>query len=187
MSSAAAQIRARLPRLHDAASLRERLALVPPRMSEAPRTPFVALLCGLLAAGVVGLLMFNTHMQQGAFVGRSLQKQADQLAAQQQQLTMELQRLGDPQQVAARAQGLGMVPAPQPVFLNSATGQVIGVPKPATAKDGLQITYAAPKPAELNPAPQIVTVPAPQQSQPTNGAASTPVPASPGNTGTPAP
>lgn len=178
MSQAAAQLRARLPRFNDAASLRERLALVPPRMSEAPRTPFVVLVCTVLAAGVVGLLMFNTHMQQGAFVARNLQKQANALQAEQQQLTMELQRLRDPQRIASQAHDLGMVAAENPVFLNAATGQIIGTPKPATPKDALQVAYDAPKPAALNPAPQVITVPAqPQtqpQTQPPAGAASPP-------------
>lgn len=160
MSQAAGQLRARLPRFNDAASLRERLALVPPRMSEAPRTPFVVLVCTMLAAGVVGLLMFNTHLQQGAFTVRNLQKQADALTAQRQQLTMELQRLRDPQRIASQAHDLGMVAAVNPVFLNAATGQIIGTPKAATPKDALQVAYDAPKPAELQPAPQIVTVPA---------------------------
>ena len=41
--------------------------------TQAARTPFVVLVIGLLVAGVVGLLMFNTHMQQASFRATALQ------------------------------------------------------------------------------------------------------------------
>ena len=65
----------------------------------------------MLLGGVVGLLLFNTSMQQVSFAATALEDQATTLTAQQQALQMELDRLRDPQRVAGAATRLGMVPA----------------------------------------------------------------------------
>ena len=74
MSSTAAQVRARLPRIAEIAVKRARLTVVPrPRTRpRAPRVPFVTLVSVILLGGVVGLLMFNTSMQQASFRAAAL-------------------------------------------------------------------------------------------------------------------
>ena len=62
MSELVSQARARAPRFAEAAAERARLTLVPPRRMRAPRAPLAVLIFVILGAGVVGLLMFNTHM-----------------------------------------------------------------------------------------------------------------------------
>ncbi|MDX6373304.1 MAG: hypothetical protein QOD98_2292, partial [Nocardioidaceae bacterium] len=64
MSTPAVQLRQRLPRLADDAVARARLAVVPRRRIRAARMPFVTLVSLVLLGGVVGLLCFNTQMQQ---------------------------------------------------------------------------------------------------------------------------
>ena len=47
----------------------------------------------LMLGGVIGLLLFNTSMQQASFAATALESQATNLAARQQTLEMELERL----------------------------------------------------------------------------------------------
>lgn len=162
MNPRVAAARTRMPQLAEAATARARLALVPARARNARRTPFAVLVFALLAGGVIGLLMFNTHMQQNAFKASALQRTATDLMAQKQGLDMELQQLRDPQQVALAARELGMVMPPNPAFLRLSDGRVIGDPVPAGPDGALFVrNFKATKPAALNPPPIIVRVPAP--------------------------
>src|SRR6476661_5079067 len=108
VSQPALQLRSRLPRIADAAIARARLTVVPRTRSKTPRVPFVMLVSMLLLAGVVGLLLFNTSMQQASFAATALDQQATTLSAREQTLKMELDKLRDPQRVAQQAVKLGM-------------------------------------------------------------------------------
>lgn len=144
-STTGAGLRARVPRLAEAAVERARLTVVPPRAlgrTQAARTPFAVLVIALLAAGVVGLLMFNTQMQQTSFTATALQREATALTAQKQSLVLELDRLRDPQRVAQAARDLGMVAPSQPAFVRLSDGRVLGRPVPATGADAVQIQPA---------------------------------------------
>ncbi|MDN4163189.1 hypothetical protein [Nocardioides abyssi] len=163
-SSAAAQIRSRVPRLAGAAVERARLTVVPARRVRAARVPFVTLVTVVLLGGVVGLLLFNTQMQQASFAATALEKQADALAAREQTLTMEIERLRDPQTIAKRATRLGMVVPAAPAFLDLDTGRIEGDPTPAGPEGRLPISPGQPAlPAVLDPAPNVVTVEAPPE------------------------
>jgi hypothetical protein len=164
MSSPAPQFRTRMPRIAeravDRAVNRARLTIVPRSRSRAPRVPFVTLVTLILLGGVVGLLVFNTSMQQASFATTNLQQEATGLGLREQTLQMELEDLRDPQRVALRAQQLGMVPVSNPAFLDLRTGKVLGNADP-TPGTRLRIRpYDARKPASLNPPAKIVTVPA---------------------------
>lgn len=153
------QLRLRAPRFGDS-TLRERLALVPPRAVQSARVPFVALIALILSGGVAGLLLFNTQMQQGAFQIEHLQAEAAALSAAQQDESMQLLRMSDPQRLAASAKRLGMVAPTTPAFLELATGRIKGVPTPATALNSMNIggSGVAPTPKSLRPAPHVVIV-----------------------------
>jgi len=164
MSTPAPQIR--LPRLAgrigEAAVERARLSVVPRRRTRAARVPFVTLVSLVLLGGVVGLLLFNTSMQQASFAATALTEQATNLEAREQTLIMELDTLRDPQHVAEAAQALGMVPAGPPAFLDLRTGKTIGQPTPATRDNAFRIPeYPQALPHSLNPPPVIVKVRAP--------------------------
>lgn len=153
-STAAAAVRSvrRLTTWADPAALqRARLTVVPRPRRTAPRLPFVALISAILLAGVIGLLMFNTSMQQAAFVESKLSTQAANLAARQQALQSELQKLDDPQVIAAKAQAHGMVIPGSPAVLHVPAGTIDGVPTPATADDTPQLWPHHAKPAALAP------------------------------------
>lgn len=161
MSSPLPQSRMRVQRIAEAAVERARLTVVPRMRSRAPRVPFVTLVSLVLLGGVVGLLMFNTTMQQNSFHATALELRADDLTSKQQTLELELEKLRDPQRVAEQAQQMGMVPAVNPTFLRVGDGTVLGVPTEATPADGFDVRPpAAKKPAALSPAPIIVKVPA---------------------------
>src|SRR5690606_22108134 len=100
MSSPAVQIRSRVASIGEAAVSRARLTVVPQTRRPAARVPFVFLVSVVMLTGVIGLLMFNTSMQQASFTATRLEEQAATMAAREQTLRMELDDLRDPQRVA---------------------------------------------------------------------------------------
>ena len=156
--------RTRVPRFAEAAVERARLTVVPPRTlgrTQAARTPFAVLVIAILAAGVVGLLMFNTSMQQTSFTATALQDRVNVLTAKEQSLALELDALRDPQQLAVAAKDLGMVAPSQPAFVRLADGRVLGNPTPATVGDTVRVNpLPSKKPAALKRKTIIVKVPA---------------------------
>ncbi|MBM7515331.1 hypothetical protein [Nocardioides nitrophenolicus] len=156
--SATSPLRNRLPnvapRVAQAALERARLTVVPRRRTRAPRVPFVTFVSVILLGGVIGLLMFNTSMQQASFRETALRKQATDLGAQQEALEMDLQELNDPAHVARAAERLGMVmPTTGAGVLKLGSG-ITGDPQPATGEDRLPLQQPGPKrPASLDPPP----------------------------------
>ncbi len=160
MSTPLSQPRSRVPRIAEAAVERARLSVVPRTTRRAPKVPFVTLVSLLLFGGIAGLLLFNTTMQQSSFVASSMEVQAAELAGKEESLRMELDRLRDPQTVAAKAKRLGMVPSDNPAFLRLADGKVLGRPTVAEPSTGFRITPPPPvKPESLRPRTVIAEVP----------------------------
>ena len=160
MSALINQARSRVPRIAEAAVARARLTVVPRHTNPATRVPFVALVSLLLVGGVAGLLLFNTSMQQASFTATSLEQRANLLDAKAQALQMQLARLRAPQRLAERARHLGMVPPDSPAFIRLSDGAVLGRPRRAVSTDSFRITPPpVGKPADLRPAPIVVTVP----------------------------
>jgi hypothetical protein len=156
--NSAAQLRSRsIGRgIAEAAVERARLTVVPRRRTRAARMPFVMLVSIVLLGGVIGLLLFNTSMQQASFAATTLEEQANTLTAREQTLQMELEVLRDPQRVAEHAQDLGMVPAANPVFLRLSDGKILGERIAATPANRLRVRPLPPvKPAVLTPAPIV--------------------------------
>jgi hypothetical protein len=153
MSAWMGQPRLRLPRFAEDAVERARLTVVPRRRTRAPRVPFMILVSLVLLTGVVGLLLFNTHMQQASFRATALEAEAKRLHATEQSLRMELDTLRDPQRVATQAQSLGMVPMVNPAFIRLSDGDLLGNPVPAAASDAQRLTPLPP------PKPQQFRVP----------------------------
>ena len=90
----------------------------------------------MLAAGVVGLLMFNTHMQQASFNATALQDRVD--VAHRQGAGARPRARPAPRPPAAwppSAKKLGMVAPSQPAFVRLSDGRILGTPTPATAED----------------------------------------------------
>ena len=156
MSTPLPHSRVRVQRIAEAAVERARLTVVPRVRARSPRVPFVTLVSLLLVGGVVGLLMFNTTMQQNSFAATELEQHASDLTSRKQTLQMELEVLRDPQVVAEKARRLGMVDAGAPAFLKP-DGSVEGVASPATPANKVPILPpAVKKPAALDPPTRIV-------------------------------
>jgi cell division protein FtsL len=143
------------PQLAQAAVQRARLRLVPRPVvrSRAAKVPFVVLISAILLAGVVGLLLFNTSMQQASFKATALERQATDLSARQEALEMSLAQLRNPQRVAGRAQQMGMVIPTEPTgMLDLSTGRIEGTPRAAQQGDRLPLSQPGPRrPAVLDP------------------------------------
>ncbi|HCB07531.1 MAG TPA: hypothetical protein DEQ43_25325 [Nocardioides bacterium] len=159
MSSPALQLRERFPRLAEEAVARARLTVVPRRRTKAARMPFVTLVSLMLLGGVVGLLCFNTQMQQASFAATSLEEQARNLGAREQTLHDELQALRSPQELGRRAQAAGMVVPDSACTVRLAASTTEKGCAPATADNTPSLEPRPPKkPAVLNPAPIVVVV-----------------------------
>ncbi|MFS3130254.1 hypothetical protein ACLM5J_17765 [Nocardioides sp. Bht2] len=168
MNSPLPQSRVRVQRIAEAAVERARLTVVPRVRARTPRFPFVIMVSMLLVAGVVGLLMFNTTMQQNSFTATDLEKQAGQLAARREGLQMDLDALNAPQRIAQRAGELGMVQGPTPAFIDLRQGKVTGgAATPADATLAFPIeSPPAKKPKVLSPDPKIKYVdPTPSETR----------------------
>jgi hypothetical protein len=157
-AAASAFGRARAP--FDAAVERARLTVVPHRRpARAPRMPFVTLVSVVLLGGIVGLLCFNTQMQQASFTAATLEERAANLSAREQTLHSELQALRDPQHVAVLATRAGMVAPTDACTLKLGAGSSNGSCTPAN-RDNTPSPFSPPppKPPILDPAPVVVKV-----------------------------
>ncbi|MBO0867233.1 MAG: hypothetical protein J2P15_01590 [Micromonosporaceae bacterium] len=110
-----------------------RLRAAPPVPVAAPRAPFVALVLVMVVAGVVGILVLNTKINENAFQLTNLEAQQVTLDQQEQQLNQQLADRESPNNLAAEALKLGLVPAGTPAFIRLPDGRVLGVPQPATS------------------------------------------------------
>jgi hypothetical protein len=130
-------------------SSRGALRPVPAARPRTPRAPFVLLVVTLLAGGLVGLLLLNTSMQNGAFELAKLEKQAETLQSRHAELALEVEQRSTPQALAERATKLGMVPNTNPVFLRLPNGKVVGDPEPATRWSETPSGVGGPSPATV--------------------------------------
>ncbi|MQW76471.1 hypothetical protein GHK92_11345 [Nocardioides sp. dk4132] len=154
-------VRSRVPRIAEAAVERARLTVVPRAQAvRAARLPFVVLISAIMLGGVIGLLMFNTSMQQTSFTATTLEGRATTLLAREQALTAELEELRDPQHLASAARAQGMRTPVAPAFLMP-DGTVRGEAVPTPSEDGERITgKLPPMPALLAPEPPAPAAPA---------------------------
>lgn len=165
--------RSRVPRLAGAAVERARLTVVPrTRAVRAARVPFVILVSVVMLGGVVGLLMFNTSMQQASFTATTLEERATNLRVREETLRAELEVLRDPQKLGILARRQGMRTPVAPAFLHP-DGSVSGVPLPTPQFDGERIVEPVePLPKVLDPDPVVVHAePPPEGTLPPSDAA----------------
>jgi len=99
------------------------------RQRQAGRGVFTLLVGALLVAGLLGLLMINTALAQGAFTTSALQQQLGDLSAQESALSEQIALMSAPQALERQARALGMVRMRKAAFLNLQDGSVAGKPK----------------------------------------------------------
>nr|WP_257019471.1 cell division protein FtsL [Streptomyces sp. TLI_235] len=90
----------------------------------------------LLSAGLLGLLMLNTALNEGSFELSRLKKQTTDLTDEKQGLQAQIDQNAAPDALARRARELGMVPGGGPAFLQD-DGKVLG--KPGQAQDSAPV------------------------------------------------
>jgi hypothetical protein len=106
----------------------------PPLPIPLPRTPFILLVAGLVVAGVLGVLVLNTKINENSFRLNDLRSTQAGLDLQEQQLQQQLADLEAPGNLRAAATRLGLVPAGTPAFISLPDGRVVGVPQPASGR-----------------------------------------------------
>lgn len=124
-----APARRALPRPEE--SRRAPLAAVEAGAATAPRassSAFALFVAAILGLGLLGLLGLNTLLAQGAFTTSDLSRKQARLEIAAQALQREVAVLESPQVLSASAAKLGMVGTKNPVFLDPATGRILGVP-----------------------------------------------------------
>lgn len=126
---------------------RPKLRAAPPVPVTAPRAPFVALVLVVVVAGVLGILLINTKINENAFKLSHLQDKQTDLDRQEQQLNAQLANQQAPNNLAAQAAKLGLVPAGTPAFIQLPDGRVIGVPQPATSTPSVTSQQASQTPS----------------------------------------
>ena len=99
------------------------------RRNQASRGVFVLLVGILLIAGLLGLLMINTALAQGAFTTSALQQQLSELSAQESALSEQIALMSAPQALERQARALGMVRMRKAAFLDVRDGSISGTPK----------------------------------------------------------
>ncbi|GAA1968706.1 hypothetical protein GCM10009738_51520 [Kitasatospora viridis] len=137
----------------------------PPRGSGRGRTPFAVLVGLLLSAGLLGLLMLNTALNEGSFELTKLQKQTTTLTDQQQALQQEIDHDSAPDALENAARGLGMVSGGDPAFLKD-DGTVLGSPAPAKDSPPVKRSGESPWPGVGQPAPSAAPPPAADTGSP---------------------
>lgn len=90
--------------------------------------PFVLLCSGLMALGLIALLLLNTSLAKGAYLMHQLDVTSTRLAEDEMSLREELGTVSSAQSLAAAASKLGMLPLGQPpLTLELSSGAVRGL------------------------------------------------------------
>ncbi len=134
---------ARARSLRPAPLPRPRLTIVPKVAARTPRIPFVLLVVTVLGLGLVGLLLLNTGLQQGAYEATDLRQTSADLTLRQQNLRVQVADLQQPQNLAERALRLGMVRNDSPAFLSIETGKIVGAAVPGVAINKIDLGGSA--------------------------------------------
>jgi len=122
-------------------------------VADAPTTaistlPFAILVAGILASGLVALLLLHTMAAQDAFRVHSLQQQAETLADEQQQLQLAVAADQSPASLAAAAQRLGMRATSISSYHKLHDGRTVGVEAPVALPVPQPSTTTKPKAAK---------------------------------------
>lgn len=111
-----------------------RLRVAPPLPVVAPRVPFIGLVLVLVVGGVLGILLLNTKINENSFRLHDLRQGQADLDQRQQELEERLAGYESPNNLAAAACKLGLVPVDVPAFLRMPDGRVIGTLRPAAGE-----------------------------------------------------
>ncbi|BBC37216.1 hypothetical protein SGFS_085100 [Streptomyces graminofaciens] len=142
--------------------------LLPAGPGRAARTPFVLLVVLLLGSGLIGLLVLNSALSEGAFKLDDLQDDVKSYTDEEQALQRDVDAYSAPDSLQRRARELGMVPGGDPAFLNP-DGTVRGVPGPAGIQQSMVHSPVVLAPEMIGSVPLLPPTPTPTtpSAQPT--------------------
>lgn len=149
------------------------------------RVPFAVLCFVFLVAALATVLALNISVSSGQYQLVQLQNERTELAQRNEALTQQVESHQAPQNLAARAAELGMVPAAAVGALDLETLQVTGTPAPAAENGTVPSRIPAPQvltgpvlpPAAAEPAPPAESARAAEQRAGQDEAAAGPEPA----------
>lgn len=118
---------------------RQRLRVVPRPRTRMARLPFLTVLIALVGAGMIGLLLLNTALQNQAFEASQLRRQAAEMSYAEGELQQLVIEAGSARELSRRATALGMRPNRDIAFVQLETGAISGDAKPS---DGLYLPSA---------------------------------------------
>lgn len=118
---------------------RPTLRSVPRPRGRLARMPFLMVLAGILAVGMVGLLLLNTTLQNQAFQASELKRTAAEMNYQQGELESAVAKADSVSELSRRASQLGMRPHREVAYVVVGEDKVIGEAKPA---DGMYLPSA---------------------------------------------
>lgn len=102
-----------------------------------PRSFYAIIAVTSVFALLLAQLLLSIILSEGAYQISALQNEQKQLARTEQALNENLELLASPQNLASRAEALGMVLGTNaPVFLRLSDGLVTGYPTPAAGAEG---------------------------------------------------
>lgn len=133
MSNATATARTAPVRLPQQRATQPRLRVVTGEEVRRSSTGFSILCAMLLGAGLLALLLLNTARAEQSFALGALQQSSTTLTDNEEQLRSDISSVSAPQQVALKAQEMGMVPAGQVAYVRASDRKVLGVASPAAA------------------------------------------------------
>lgn len=118
---------------------RRPLSVVPRRAARRSRVSTVVMCTLALAAALVGILLLNIQITQGQYQLTELTGQQRALSQENEALTQDIEANSAPQNLAARANDLGMVPAKDVGSIQLGTGAVTAPSAPAEKTDAQNI------------------------------------------------
>lgn len=101
-----------------------------------PRLAYSLIIIAGLFAVLASQLLLSIALADGAYQISALRAEHKEVSRAQQSVTEDLNVLQSPQNLAARAESLGLVSNTSAVYLNLATGAVLGVPHAAKSGAG---------------------------------------------------
>jgi len=101
-----------------------------------PRLAYSLIIIAGLFAVLASQLLLSIALADGAYQISALQAEQKEVSRAQQSVTEDLNVLQSPQNLAARAESLGLVSNNNAVYLNLANGAVLGSPEAARAGAG---------------------------------------------------
>ncbi len=96
-----------------------------------PKAAFVVAVVGLIVAGLVGVLVLRTKINENSLRLGDLRQSQQALSLQEQELEQQIADLSAPGNLLDAAERLGLVDAGTPAYLSLPDGRVVGVPQPA--------------------------------------------------------